>query len=337
MASISISLHIGNAVPPGNETESAQVISLWQQISDHLQHCTFTGPEQQSDARSDVKVHLDVSELLARLKHCVSEAGSFDAWHKRHIEQPETPVDATLIVHIDSERSAWRESEGYLLATIILQQLVLAANIALPGSVQFLKTQFAGEGGHRFEAQEFDARILYGARKAASYNDWPHLQVLSFDKVWQWLERCGTSRTTTAISSINKTLFTLLKVAEQRHESSARTVLLVIYQLEQLLDCRQANSLDLIHSRARMILGSIPEAADSLNELAHVRSSLFLANQPVHRPPLISHNATEALRDQMGQHNSAVEAGTAMVLALVHDLIDKNATAYEFTESFSRQ
>jgi hypothetical protein len=336
MASVSITLHIANAVPPGNESESAQVIALWQQISDHLQHVRFLGPDQSASGTTEIMASLDADKLLQRLKACVAAAGSFDAWQKRHIDDAANAIDAELTLHLNSELPSWRESDTYRMASVFVQQLVMAANIALPGSLQMLKTRFTGIGGHRFEAQEFDARILYGARKAASYNGWPKLDILPFDSVWRWLERCETSRATTAISNINKTLFTLLKVAEQRHETSARTVLLVIYQLEQLLDCRQANSLDLIRSRARMILGNIAEAADALNELAQIRSNLFLASQPVHRPPLISHNAAEAMRDQMGQHNSAVESGTAMVLALIHDLIKTDATGYEFSESFSR-
>ena len=134
----------------------------------------------------------------------------------------------------------------------------------------------------------------------------------------------------------NKVLFTLLKVAEQRHEYSARTVLLVIYQLEVLLDCRQAGNHELLHARARSVLGAIPEQSNCLRELLEVRHNLFMASQPVHRPPLICNHTADALRGQIGQHNSAVESGTAMVLALLHDLIRHQSQSYTFSENWSR-
>lgn len=332
-SSATIELNIGNAIPPGNATETGNVIALWQQISSFFSQRHFCGPESADGESVSYLVDLNADALLDLMENARQEAGSFNDWQKRHIENPQTRIDASVVIRLTPESGQCKQAECYRVATVFLQQLVLAANIAVPGSVQLLNTRFVGPGAHCYEAQEFDARILYGAFKSASYNEWPPLKLLVFDAAWQWLELCQTSRVVTAISRINKTLFTMLKVAEQRHETSARTVLLVIYQLEQLLDCRQANSLELIHNRTRMILGNIPEAANCLNELAEIRSSLFLANQPVHRPPLIAHNASESLRDQMGQHNSAVEAGTAIVLALIHNLISRDATCYEFTES----
>jgi hypothetical protein len=143
--------------------------------------------------------------------------------------------------------------------------------------------------------------------KAASYHQWPELSVQSFANVWDWLAVCEASCTDTALNNINKVLFTLLKVAEQRHEYSARTV-----------------------------LGATPEQSDCLRELLEVLYNLFLASQPVHRPPLICNHTADALRGQIGQHNSAVESGTAMVLALLHDLIPHQSQSYAFSENWSR-
>jgi len=212
----------------------------------------------------------------------------------------------------------------------------MAAHIACPGSLQILNARFIGENAHRYETQHFDARMFHGALKISIDNEWPKLQQLTFDKVWSWLEATEVSQTYTAIKSINKVLFTFLKVAEQRHEYSARTALLVMYQIEILLDCRQFNSLEDVRNRTRLVLGNIPESADCLQELHKVRNHLFIANQPVHPPTLICHTNERALREQLGQHNSAVESGTALVLKLLQDLIAHDAYRYNFTESFTR-
>lgn len=336
-SSATIEFYIGSAIPPGNAAETAKTINLWQSISDVLKHIEFTAPETEHRSGAQFKVDGNFDQLVKRLERAQKESGSFDAYLKRHVEDAGLGTDAHLYLTLSHPDDGIKEAEFYRVATVFLQQLVLAANLAQPGSIQFLHTRFGDAVAHRYEAQEFDSRILYGAAKAAHYNEWPGIKTLDFAAVWNWLEMCGSSQVTTAISRINKTLFSLLKVAQQRHESSARTALMVVYQLEQLLDCRQADSLDRIRSRMRLILGDIPESANHLNELARIRSDLFVASQPVHRPPLISHGNSEALRDQMDQHNSAVESGTAMVLALLHDLINSGAQQYEFAESFQRQ
>jgi len=336
MTSATIKLQIGNALPPGNQAESARVISLWKTIHHFFTDTEFTAMAGINATSCRYHLSLDASALLALMEHAVTIAGSFDAYATKQGADSALPTNAALTITIKRTDQALTELESYQIASVFIQQLVLASHICLPGSIQILDSRYEGSGAHRYEAQTFDSKILYGAMKAASYNEWPVLALQSFDKVWDWLTFCETSCTDTALNNINKVLFTLLKVAEQRHEYSARTVLLVIYQLEVLLDCRQAGNHELLHARARSVLGAIPEQSNCLRELQEVRSNLFLASQPVHRPPLICNHTADALRGQIGQHNSAVESGTAMVLALLHDLIRHQAQSYTFSENWSR-
>ncbi|MDP3518636.1 MAG: hypothetical protein Q8S94_15880 [Pseudohongiella sp.] len=336
MTSATIKLHIGNALPPGNQAESARVISLWKTIEGFLKQKPFVAMAGINAQSCEYQVSLDASALLTLMEQAVSDAGSFDAYATKQGADSHLPISAALIFSVSSGGKSLAELESYQLVSVFIQQLVLACNLCLPGSIQILDARFDGDGAHRYEAQAFDSKILYGAMKASSYNDWPVLAVQSFERVWEWLASCETSCTDTALKNINKVLFTLLKVAEQRHEYSARTVLLVIYQLEVLLDCRQAGNHDLLHARARSVLGAIPEQSNCLRELQEVRNNLFLASQPVHRPPLICNTTADVLRGQIGQHNSAVESGSAMVLALLHDLIKHDAQSYTFSESWKR-
>ncbi|TFH73215.1 hypothetical protein E3V39_08255 [Gammaproteobacteria bacterium LSUCC0112] len=336
MTSATIKLHIGNALPPGNQAESARVISLWKTIDGFFKHKPFVAMAGTNALSGEYQVSLDASALLTLMEQAVSNAGSFDAYATKQGADSALPMDAALIIAVSRSGTSLTELESYQLVSIFIQQLVLACTICLPGSIQILDARFAGDGAHRYEAQTFDSKILYGAMKAASYNEWPALAVQSFERVWEWLATCETSCTDTAVKNINKVLFTLLKVAEQRHEYSARTVLLVIYQLEVLLDCRQVGNHDVLQARARSVLGAIPEQSNCLRELQEVRNNLFLASQPVHRPPLICNNTAEVLRGQIGQHNSAVESGSAMVLALLHDLIKHDAQCYTFSEIWKR-
>lgn len=337
-SSVTIELQAGNALPHGNERDTGTVIALWQTISSFFDQHPFIAQDSVQGKARAYSVTLDAGNLLQTMEDARNHSGSFSVHQKAFADNAGADIDAGLRITIRGEDHAPDEEEAYHVATVFLQQLVLATNLTVPGAIQLLDTRFSGAGAHRFEAQQFDSRILYGALKTARYDEWPPLAApLEFGTVWTWLDQCETSHHATAIRDINKVLFTLLKVAEQRHEYSARTVLLVLYQLELLLGCRYARSSGPMHSHTQMILGEIPDAADCFNELYEVRHQLFHGNQPVHRPPLISHNTADAIREMIGQHNTAVESGTAVVLALLQDLVRHGAQSYVFTEAVSRQ
>ena len=335
--SVTVSLHIGKALPSGNERDSDRIIALWQEVDAFFDRRSFTSLDGINGKAKPYKLSLDASDLLARMRGAREQAGSFSAWQKAHVEDAGKALDGALQITVSADSGTTAEQEAHEVATVFIQQLVLTMNIMLPGAIQTLGARFTGTNAHRYEAQQFDSRLMYGALRTATQNQWPKLTPLSLEQVWAWLEHTQSSAADIAITDINKALFTLLKVAEQRHEYSARTVLLVLYQLEVLLDCRHQKSPARMRRRAQMALGEMPESADSLGELYEVRYNLFHANAPVHRPPLICHTTADALRKQLGQHNTAVESGTALVIALLQDLINNTSTAYVFRESLSRK
>lgn len=330
-----IQLFIAQALPHGDEKDSQAIIALWKQMQTFFNARSFVASDALNGKARTYQVSLDASSMVAMMEKARAQSKSFSAHLKAHMADPHHATDATLKIALTSADHTLEEGESYQVATIFLQQLVLAANLVLPGSIQILDARFIGPAAHRYETQHFDSRIMYGALLASRMNNWPTLQQQDLDSVWSWLDKCETSYAHTALKRINKVLYTMLKVAEQRHEYGARTVLLITYQLEMLLDSRNTTP-GVIRRRTRMVLGQIAEPADCLSELFQVRNSLFLADQPVHRPPLIAHNTAAALRELTGQHNTAIEAGTALVLALLQDLIAHGSQAYDFDEIMSR-
>lgn len=335
-SSVTIQLQVGNAIPPGNEKETSEIIKFWQQANAFFADLRFTAQGQLNGVADSYRVGLDAGELIAAMENARDQSGSFSRHQLAHVEDPAMAIAAKLSVTVAADNRTTTEEESYQVASVFIQQLVIAVNLIRPGAIQILDTRFAGQGAHRYEAQNYDSRIFYGALKASQENLAPPLKELSIEEVWGWLEETGSSRTDTAIKSINEVLFTLLKVAENRHEYSARTTLLVMYQLEVILDCRQVNSLADVYHRTSLILEHFSHADEWLSELQEARNNLFMASVPVHRPPLICHTTENAMRRQFGQHRSAVESGTALVLALLHDLIAHGAQRYRFSETMVR-
>ncbi|MGA0805359.1 MAG: hypothetical protein ACO3PV_02435, partial [Pseudohongiellaceae bacterium] len=221
--------------------------------------------------------------------------------------------------------------ETWEVATLFLQQLVIAANLVIPGSIQILAAGFVGPGAHLVEAGVADSVIFGGARQVLQ--EGLRLPEISFAQAWNWLDGLQLGHWHTAIKAIDKVLLTQLKVAEQRHEYSARTVLLVLFQLELLLDCHARNDAALLRKRLRMLLPDLPEAVDCIRDLFSVRAELLEGFQPVMRPPLLAHDMQAQLHDLLGQHNMTVINAAALVQALLTQLLAAGGSDFVFSES----
>lgn len=336
-SSATIQLQVGNAIPPGNEKETHEIIEFWHGANAFFRNLSFTAQGKIGGAADAYRISLDAGELIAAMNNARDQSGSFSRHRLAYVDDPATAIAAGLSVSVSAEDHSITEEESYQVATIFIQQMVIAVNLIRPGAIQLLESRFAGEGAHKYKPQNYDSSLYYGALKVSQENQWPPLKTLALEKVWAWLEETESSQTDTAIKSINEVLFTMLKVAENRHEYSARTALMVMYQLEIMLDCRQVNSLADVYNRTALILEDSPHHYEWLSELQGARNSLFMASVPVHRPPLICHTTEHALRQQSGQHPSAVESGTGLVLALLQDLVEHGAQRYRFSETMLRE
>ncbi len=330
--SSTIVLNIAKAIPHGNSQDSAAIVALWRTIAAQLGTSKFSAQSSDKAVVKSYEVSMDASALLAVMEKAVSSAGSFDGYREAHGNDASVSLAGSLKFSIAAGGVVLEGMEAYAVATIFLQQLVLASNLVLPGSFQMLGASFSGSGSHLVEAGVADS-VIFGGVRNSQKEGWPRQPALEFAHVWQWLEQTEVSQTHTALKGINKVLLTMLKVAEQRHEYSARTVLLVLFQLEILLDTHTRHDAVLLRKRLRMVLGNIPERADCIKELSGVRNELFVGTQPVHRPPLLTHTVRDELAEQLGQYNMVVINGSAMVFALLRELINRKARTFVFTES----
>jgi hypothetical protein len=333
--STSIELNIANALPQANAADSVRIVELWRQIGQHFRNRSFAAQSRPGARVKLYNLSLDASGLVQTMEQAVQQAGSFDKQRAAHIEDRNARVAGSLLLTIADRTGEMQEREIYEVATLFLQQLVIAANLVLPGSCQILAAAYTGPGAHLVEAGVADSVIFGGARRVLQ-DAW-QLPAIGFDQVWSWIETLELSHTHTAIKAINKVLLTQLKVAEQRHEYSARTVLLVLFQLEMLLDCHTRNDASLLRKRLRLLLGDIPERIDCIKDLFVVRSELLQGHQPVMRPPLLAHDMQEELEDLLGQHNMTVINAAALVQALLAQLISKGGSDFVFSESASIQ
>jgi hypothetical protein len=333
-----IPLTVGNIIPKGDTQETAAIIQVWQDAGQYLQQRRFVVENPQTGQLAVFLASLDVSAMLELLQQASRQSGSLDAYRRRHATNPTLPIGATLNLSLEHVEQVAAAGSTYLLyhtANVFFQQLMLGINLSCPGACQLLSSRFSDAGAHRYEAQDYDSRAFHDGKCSSLEHTWPPIQKPAFQTVWNWMEAAGTSERNTAITTINKVLIDLLKLARQRDRYGARTALLVANQLELLLGTRADK--DLVHARERtgLIMGYPPESADCFKELYRLKQALMNGAHPVKRPALVYHHAEEETLDLIKPHNSGVEKGFALIIALLQTLITHNAQGFQFTESMS--
>lgn len=329
--STTIELAIANALPQANPVDSARILDLWRQIGSHFRNHGFSAQHRPGARVKLYNLSLDASGLVQTMEQAVQQAGSFDKQRAAHSGDRNAKVSGSLLLTVADRTGELQEREIYEVTNLFLQHLMIAANLVVPGSIQILAAGFVGPGAHLVETGVADSVIFGGARKVLR-EGW-QLPALEFGQVWNWLDALELGHSHTAIKVIDKVLLTQLKVAEQRHEYSARTVLLVLFQLELLLDCHARNDAVLLRKRLRLLLDTMPESADCIRDLFSVRNELLQGFQPVMRPPLLAHDMQDELQELLGQHNLTVINAAALVQALLAQLVARGGRDFVFSES----
>lgn len=330
-----LKLIIDDVIPNAGANESIWIVSAWEGLDKHLKNVSFRVEDPYRVELDQFTVSVDASDVVNLLKKAAATQGGF-ASYLQHAIDDDLPMGACLTLEITSELENLERYTLYHAVNVLLHQIMLAMNIALPGSCQFIETYFEGSDAELFEAPEFDSAMFTNGWLSAFDADWPTLKPLKFADVWAWLERQGTSETDTAIRATNKVLFGLLELSQQRNLFEARDALLVAHMLEIMVSAEENRQPNIVRDRMVAILGDPTPKADSFNELYRLKRAMIRGDLPVRRPSLTFHDADEEILQQLEAHNSPIEQALAVLLGVLQDLVINKANGYQFSEQFSR-
>ena len=330
-----IKLIIDDVIPNAGDNESAWIVSAWEGLSKHLQSVPFQVEDPYRAELDKFTVSVDVSEVIAILKQAVEVKGGFANYLQAAIDE-DLPMGAVISMTLESDAANMEKYTLYHAVSVLTQQIMLAMNICLPGSCQFLEAYFEGDQSELFETPEFDSEMFTNGWLSAFDSEWPQLKPLKFAEVWQWLTDQATSETDTAIRPINKVLFGLLELCQPRSMFEARDALLMAHMLETLTDAEDNSQSDVVRDRVVSILGEPSPKADSFNELYRLKKAMIRGDLPVRRPALTFHDADEEILQQLEAHNSPIEQALAVLLGMLQDLVINNAKGYKFSEQVTR-
>ena len=327
----SFHIHVDNIIPHADTNASQDILALWKSANQFFSEIDYQCVSSDGNKILELQVKLDLSGVIEIIESAIQRAQSLDGYRQLHAENSDTDMGAVIAISLSAvDGTALKTEDAYYAACAFQQQLFLTLNLAYPGACKLIGARFAGSDAHLYEAQSFDSKLFYDARMARKQENWPASQSLDLPTIWNWLNSQGFSRADKAISSINKVLVNLLKLAQQRHRFGSRSALLATQQLELLLDTHDEARL---RNRTSLILGNIPEASDCFVALLQLRDELISGNHPVRRPALICHSASEESREQISRHNTTIELAATIIISLVQNLVKSGKSKYKFKES----
>jgi len=330
-----VKINIGDVIPNAGKNEADWIVSAWEGANKFLSEVAFRVESPCDPALSEYQVSLDASDLIKTLKNAQQHSGGFAAFLKES-RTVNGNTSAALIVTVKTEASSIESYTLYHCVGVFLQQLMLAMNIALPGSCQILDATYEGKDSTSFEPPEFESMVFTNGWLSAFNADWPILKPLKFADVWAWLTERKTSETDTAISMVNKVMFCLLELAQHTQVNKLTNALLVSHMLEMFGKMENDVNHHLLRERIIIILGNPSDKADSFNELYRMKHSLIRSEQPVRRPSMIYHDADDEVLQQLEMHNSPIEQALAIVIALLQDLVINKSACYQYREQVER-
>lgn len=331
-----IKVIVDDVIPNAGENETKWIITAWEGLQEHLQQVPFQVEDPYRAELDNFTVSVDASSVINLLKQAAESKGNFANYLQASIDQ-DLPIGAEIDLRMESDIENLETYTLYHAVSVLMQQIMLAMNISLPGSCQFLETYFEGERAELFETPQFDSLRFTNGWLSAFDADWPVLKPLTFADVWQWLENQATSQTDTAIRPINKVLFGLLELSQPRSQFEAGDALLVSHMLETLMGAESNSRSTVVRDRVVSILGEPSAKADSFNELYRLKDAMINGELPVRRPALVFHDADEEILQQLEAHNSPIEQALAVLLGMLQDLVSQGAKGYKFTEQVTRQ
>lgn len=334
MSSKTIEVSIAQPIPNAPAGIQNKIIAAWIQAGDLLNGIRFK-VEDPLDEFDVFHLSMDLSQVVAVLERAAEHEGGFTKYRQEMRQGSASINSATIRIELTAEAENENTVAYYHAAAVALQQLYLALNIAVPGSCQIVDAKYLGGECASFDPPVLEATPFINAYLHSVESQWLAIEKLNVDEVWNWLKMLKTSETETAIRPVNKALFGLLELGRSQSGLSNKDVLLICKLLELLTSATDV--IDPLHIRSRiaLILGHASREGDSIAEIYRLKQAYTLGARPFRRQAVRVHDFEEEFLRNLRDHNSPVEEGVTIVLAILQKLCKNSAAGFQFEETVS--
>jgi len=313
------------------------IISAWKQADTLLTQTPFKVESLSNKKLDTYQLSMDLGEVITFLAQAHAYDGGFTKY-RQALRQGKTPVKEPVIrIELIADAAPESTIAYYHAAAIALQQLYLVLNIATPGSCQFIDAKYLGDEALSFDPPSLDATPFIDAYLYSTNAQWPNLKHMDVSQTWNWLDQLKTSQTETAILSINRVLFGLLELGHSQFGLSDKDANLIYGLLGLLTDAEQNNNHALLRKRTALILGDINDEGQFAHVLYQLKKQHNKGERPFRRQALKVHDYSEEQLRNLRIHNSPVEEGLAVILAILQQLCEEQGSGYRFHENVTTE
>ena len=131
----SVKLIIDDVIPNAGANESTWIVSAWEGLDKHLKSIPFQVEDPYRVELDKFTLSVDASDIISLLRRAEQTEGGFVSYLQSAIDA-DLPMGACLTVEISAELENLEKYTLYHAVNVLLHQIMLAMNIALPGSCQ---------------------------------------------------------------------------------------------------------------------------------------------------------------------------------------------------------
>jgi len=220
--------------------------------------------------------------------------------------------------------------QHYLIKRV--SDILLAANIACPGSIELASSIVVQDGEVQVYSQvpTMDGFVLQEGIELANSVGWPIVRRLQFEQVWSWLgckdlitDGFDTGATGRALAAFSRTF-------EQERIDAAMKLVWTMIGIEALYVKGKASVVEQVREKILSFLGSHPSNKKRISQTYETRSRFIHGDLAFPGIYLLA-DATDASHRYNKQHSDAVNLASAILVSTLQELIHRGWIELEFS------
>jgi hypothetical protein len=313
-------------------------ISLWSEIIISHSFRSYYHDGVRAEVQADwapVREHLVEDQDRDKEFHRLLKENSKAAWTIYDSSREYAKVSFLVRIDGSNDLSQYQWYPVFFVEKYIYD-IFLIANLALPGSCEFLNVRFPNERGISSDRYGLSSYNFEEALYDHFYNRSTSIQLLPLELVAHWYESLGLGIRQKAESPIEKAIFSLLHICKS--EIDETSIIWIFHSLEAIYGTRVGEGFRNIIDRMAILLELNPKqkasAKKKLRSMYDFRSSLVHGGYEVHHP-LRREVIDKRLDDDYSRTYDLVQYGFNIVVASLQKLIERGWYGVEVKEQLS--
>ncbi|MFN6566053.1 hypothetical protein [Dendronalium sp. ChiSLP03b] len=355
MQSQLIEIKLANISPSFKDTNTQIIREFWEDAIKVLSASNLIIMPYKT-AQQNYLIEIDASDVISYLKAvevCEHDPAVFCQRMSEQMELGYHMLNSILKLQLKYEQGNETEQDRlHVVVSKFLQQLFLAMNLALPGSITVHSAEYLEPNAlepnfssllsstpgiqlNVLKPPEMSGSSLESAFIHALNRGWPPLAQIPFQTVWSWLSEELPYSLDLAEKPHHKALFTLLRITStQTNETD--TILLIAQALEALFVDGKEGIGSTLKQRLELVLGTPKSHKNWFSKFYSRRSQIAHGSMPILRPNNLYDWDEPSIEEFIQEFYEPIDEAVAVLLAVLQDLIRNNAREYCFMQEVFR-